>query len=393
MKLRKSTSIALYIGIPSILAIGALLLDYWNTIPPENDRFHGERAMLVVDRDYAPIAARIMAGARESIYLGILRIGGDGWPPAQTVNQLVWELIGAERRGVSVNVKLDRFITKPEYVRSNLYFYSLLSREGVDVSFSPEDQCLHSKFLVVDGNLSLVWAGNWGAGSLEEAHDLGVLVQSRRIAELLISYWKSMGSGPPPQRDIALPGTAEDALGKKKRIWGELQPMSKWAWAENIGCTLAEDRNYLAAVLALMGAAEAELLVGQFELDEYSEVGSVHSLVKALGDAAARGAKVKVVIDNEGPVEKGPEAVRRSVTLLSDTGIDMFVDGNARAMHSKFIVIDRRHSVIGSTNWTVGALDYSRELSLILDSAELAEQAASYWREVAGGEQADGKGE
>jgi len=47
-------------------------------------------------------------------------------------------------------------------------------------------------------------------------------------------------------------------------------------------------------------------------------------------------------------------------------------------------VIDRRLSFIGSHNLTDSALKYNRELSLLVDSHEVAEEILAYLEDLAG---------
>lgn len=389
MKLSPKAFVAAYLLVPMAVLAGARLLDVRRDARPSLDAPAGESAVLVVDQDYGPVAARIMAGARSSIHLGILRIGGDSWPPPafdgdrwpqrEPVNQLIWELVDAARRGVAVSVKLNQPGFTPLDQKSNLFVADLLRREGVQVVFSSRAETLHSKFLVVDNAFSLVGAGNWCLGSLARNNDLGVLVHSPRIAGALVAYWERIPVQAPEDNLVPLPAAVEGALGEKKKTWTELPPMRRWHWRRYASCRVAEDRNYLPQLLALIDGAVSSIYIGQSEINFAAEGDGMHRILQALRNAAARDVEVRVLMQDEMIGGWSKMTNTQTMELLHGWRIHAVLDPPGKTMHSKFLVVDRAHSVIGSTNWCPAAVDRGHELSLIIDSEELAADTIAYW--------------
>lgn len=392
MKATHKALLAAYLALPLSVIAGSCILDRVRGPLRSLDVPPSESAILVVDQDYGPVAARLMDGARSTICLGILRIGGDAWPPPafdgdrwprrEPVNRLIWGLIDAARRGVTVRVKLNQPGFTPLDQKSNLFVADLLRREGVHVCFDSEGEPLHSKFLVVDGAFSLVWAGNWCLSSLARINDLGVLVYSPRIAGELTAYWERIPVEEAPPNTVPLPPTVEGALGEKGDPWKRTPLGKRWPWTPYVSCRVAEDRAYLPQVLALIDGARSSLYIGQSEINFRAPGDGVHRILQALRGAAARGVAVHVLMQDEMISGWSKTTNGETMALLRGWGIDAVLDPPGKTMHSKFVVVDGRYSVIGSTNWTPGAVDFGHELSLIIDSEALARGTIAYWRSI-----------
>ncbi len=83
--------------------------------------------------------------------------------------------------------------------------------------------------------------------------------------------------------------------------------------------------------------------------------------------AKNRGVKVYVLIeDNEG--------VDKIYNLLRENGIDVKIDKRNITIHSKFMVIDKKIAIIGSHNLTKYAMERNREVSIVIESEEIAKK-------------------
>lgn len=89
-------------------------------------------------------------------------------------------------------------------------------------------------------------------------------------------------------------------------------------------------------------------------------------LTGAMLAAHQRGAKVRVVTDNDKAFDEGSD-VRR----LAAAGIPVRVDDSPYHMHHKFAIFDRRTLLTGSYNWTVGAAMNNQENMLVIDDRRL----------------------
>lgn len=103
------------------------------------------------------------------------------------------------------------------------------------------------------------------------------------------------------------------------------------------------------------------------------------ALVEDLLAARRRGVNVVIELEQDTLV-KGTvyEQNRRTATLLSEGGVKVRFDAPRTTTHVKALVIDRRFVYLGSHNLTQSALKYNNELSVMIDSPELAAEVGGY---------------
>ncbi|ACH40496.1 phospholipase D superfamily protein [Citrifermentans bemidjiense Bem] len=99
------------------------------------------------------------------------------------------------------------------------------------------------------------------------------------------------------------------------------------------------------------------------------------ALAAELIQAGKRGVEVTVILEGGKPVARENRAAARA---LSRGGVRVVIPGGRRVTHVKAVVIDGRYVMIGSHNLSHAALSRNRELSLLVDSPELAAQTAKY---------------
>ncbi|MBN1473659.1 MAG: hypothetical protein JW914_03505 [Syntrophaceae bacterium] len=98
-----------------------------------------------------------------------------------------------------------------------------------------------------------------------------------------------------------------------------------------------------------------------------------------LGSAVKRGVNVKIILENTGKKDDDLGAQnRKTKKLLEEQGIVVYLDSPKKTTHTKMIVIDQRLVILGSHNWTQSALKYNNEISLLVESPNLAREARDY---------------
>ena len=147
------------------------------------------------------------------------------------------------------------------------------------------------------------------------------------------------------------------------------------------GCsvTLLKNREYFPALAAAIDNAQKEILMSFFLFKtnghprNYSEV-----ILRHLIRAAGRGVKVVVILER-GDGSSDIDAQNQDTTVkLKRGGVGVYLDSPQNTTHTKLVVIDRRYTFVGSHNLTHSALKYNNELSVLLDSVPVAEEAADY---------------
>lgn len=151
------------------------------------------------------------------------------------------------------------------------------------------------------------------------------------------------------------------------------------------GCdvTLLKDGAYVPELLEGIRHARQEIALSIFFFKTGMTGTSQPELVlRHLLEAARRGVRVEAV------VESGPEGdtVSRdneeAAKRLRNGGIRVCMDAPERTTHAKLVVIDRRYLFVGSHNLTQSALKYNHEVSVRIDSPQLAEEAISYLKSL-----------
>jgi phosphatidylserine/phosphatidylglycerophosphate/cardiolipin synthase-like enzyme len=144
--------------------------------------------------------------------------------------------------------------------------------------------------------------------------------------------------------------------------------------------TLLQDHKYADALLAGIRNAKKEITGCYFLF----KVGSGHNnLAQKVADeliaAKKRGVDISLELE-QAASGKGTiyEQNRLAAKLLTDAGIKVRFDAPKITTHVKAMVIDRRYVYLGSHNLTQSALKYNNELSVLIDSAELAGEVTAY---------------
>ena len=158
---------------------------------------------------------------------------------------------------------------------------------------------------------------------------------------------------------------------------------------------ILEDKAYFDALLDKVNGAKSNILISMYIFKTTSkESSSANQIKKALVKAAKRGVHVKVLLELEGGRSSSLNKENRyTADGLMKGGVKVYFDSPGRRTHTKAIVIDGRYTFIGSHNLTTGALHYNNELSLMMDSAEVARETARYIEEIIGRAGNTGKGQ
>lgn len=144
--------------------------------------------------------------------------------------------------------------------------------------------------------------------------------------------------------------------------------------------TLLPDHKYVEALLSGIRGAKSEIS-GCFFLFKVSDSGNnlPMTIVRELVAAKKRGVAVAIELEQDaGGMRTVYEQNRRAANLLADAGIKVSFDTPKTTTHVKAMVIDRRYVYVGSHNLTHSALRYNNELSVMIDSPELAEETLTY---------------
>jgi phosphatidylserine/phosphatidylglycerophosphate/cardiolipin synthase-like enzyme len=161
-------------------------------------------------------------------------------------------------------------------------------------------------------------------------------------------------------------------------------PLSAPVYAADRGypgkVTLLQDHKYYDALISGIRKAKKDI-TGCFFLFKVSAKndGFPLKVVNELIVAKKRGVAITVELEQDSG-GKGTvyEQNRHAAALLSEAGIKVRFDAPKTTTHVKAMVIDGRYVFIGSHNLTQSALKHNNELSVMIDSPELAVEVTRY---------------
>lgn len=143
--------------------------------------------------------------------------------------------------------------------------------------------------------------------------------------------------------------------------------------------TILPDGSFYDRLRKAIQEAESEVAVCTFLFVSRGKPSNrADRIVAALLEAAERGVDVRVVLEQDGRDKELTEMNRKTGRILSERGVLVYYDDPDVRNHAKLAVIDGRMSFVGSHNITDSALRYNRELSLLIESPDVAGDILSY---------------
>ena len=159
-------------------------------------------------------------------------------------------------------------------------------------------------------------------------------------------------------------------------------PLSFGLPAEDV--QLVTDVQYFEVAKKLIHEAKYSIQVMMFEMGYYDKYPNTPSnlLIKELMNATKRGVKVEVILEVKEGEDRTAKRNRHTGKVLSEGGVEVIYDPLSKTTHAKFMVVDGRLTLLGSTNWTYYALTSNNEASVLIRSQELARAIIDYFNRV-----------
>lgn len=128
--------------------------------------------------------------AKKSIYIGVylFKITKNKSNPA---NILLEELIKSKKRGVYVNVLLERSNFNHQLNKSNRAVKKRLKKQRIKVNYDSPGKQSHQKLVVIDKRLTFIGSHNFSHSALKFNNELSVMIQSTKVAKDAIKFLKS----------------------------------------------------------------------------------------------------------------------------------------------------------------------------------------------------------
>jgi len=142
-------------------------------------------------------------------------------------------------------------------------------------------------------------------------------------------------------------------------------------------CTNIElivDNNYIRRSMQLIRSAKSEIILSTFKIqtgrNKRTEV--LRDMIQLLNDKLKDGVKVLLLLNwikNFKGVARTNEPVANALRAL---GADVRYLKDGRCCHSKLLLVDKSKFIIGSHNWSAASLQENYEMSLFINSVNMA---------------------
>jgi HKD family nuclease len=164
------------------------------------------------------------------------------------------------------------------------------------------------------------------------------------------------------------------------------------AYCYNAEVVNISGNKYFPAVKEALAKAKKSIYLVMFtiELSAEKQNSKANQLINTIIEAKNRGVDVEVVLDQnvdfvqrKYPSDweikiKSTNACKR----LKDAGIKVYYDDPVKYVHAKAVVIDKKTVILGSTNWTEAAFDRNIEVSVLIESKDLAQEILNYFKTI-----------
>ncbi|PZP31278.1 MAG: phospholipase [Roseateles depolymerans] len=332
-------------------------------------------------REPSRVWREMFDGAREEIAIAQFYVAGQS---GEVLDEQIAALEAAAARGVKIRFLLE---DKGQRLSDAATLERLRRIPGIDFRVLAYDKLssggiIHAKYFIVDRRAAFVGSQNFDWRALKHIHETGLrITDATVVAEVQAIFeqdWQAqalLAAGKPvtplPQAQAPFDITQKTFLLASPRTWN---PPGVGDSEEVLPRLLAQAQKEVR--VQLLDYAPLSFAAGRRPF--YAVIDN------AIRSAAARGVKVKLMVSNWNTEEPAiqhlkslallPEVEIRIVTLpQASSGFIPF----ARVIHSKTMVIDGELAWVGTSNWSGGYLDKSRNLEVVMRDKAMAERLAA----------------
>jgi phosphatidylserine/phosphatidylglycerophosphate/cardiolipin synthase-like enzyme len=335
-------------------------------------------------RESDVVWSEMFDSAREQIVIGQFYAGSKA---GSRFDAVIEHLEAAGRRGVHIRFLMEekgKPISDPATI-ARLQRIPHLEFRFLEYARLSDNGIIHAKYFVVDGKSAFLGSQNFDWRSFEHIHETGMRITEPVVAAQLQAVFESdwaaqallaQGQPAPPLHPAGVDANAA-APAHNPDAYLVASPYAR----DPAGVADSE-----AELVKLLGQAKREVEV---QLLDYAPLsyGPNHTrpyyavIDDALRAAVSRGVHVKLMVSHWN-TEAPAIAYLQSLAVLPgmDIRIVTLPEAHAgfipfaRVIHTKTMVIDDEVAWIGTSNWTGGYLDHSRNLELVLRNKAMAQR-------------------
>lgn len=335
-------------------------------------------------RDPAAVWCELFDHAKRDIAIGqFYAVNKAGTPFAKVVDCLT----AAGRRGVRIRFLLDQKGATPGLsdpaTLTQLKAIPNLELRIIDYAKMTGNGILHAKYMVVDASKAYIGSQNFDWRSFAHIHETGLAISDATIVGQTQAIFEQDWAA----QALSAQGKMVPRLNEKVVAADLGQPAFLLASPNAYNPAGVGDSE--TGLPALLAEARSEVRI---QLLDYAPLSYGENRTRpyyavidnALRAAAARGVKIKLMVSSwnaEAPalaylksLSVLPNIEIRIVTLPTmSSGFIPF----ARVIHTKTMVIDGQLGWVGTSNWSGGYMDRSRNLEVVMRNPKMAQRIAA----------------
>ncbi len=305
--------------------------------------------------------------------------------PGSVFEKVVQHLEAAGKRGVKIRFLLDQkgVGLSEKSTIDQLKAIPNLELRILDYSKLTGNGIIHAKYMVVDGTTAYVGSQNFDWRSFEHIHETGLRITDPKVTAQVQAIfnqdWRAQA--------ITTQGLKAPALNVKTETGDIHQNAFLLASPNQYNPSGVGDSETGLPALLADAKSEVRLQLLDYAPLSYGPKGTrpYYAVIdNAVRAAANRGVKIKLMVSNWNLEQPAlvylkslailPNGEIRGVTLpTAATGCIPF----ARVIHSKTMVIDNQIAWVGTSNWSGGYMDLSRNLEVVMRNEKMAQRLAA----------------
>jgi len=131
--------------------------------------------------------------------------------------------------------------------------------------------------------------------------------------------------------------------------------------------------DYVSKIIPFLNAVRDELrvVIYDWRLTGQDDVSALSLFNQAIFDAVGRGVRVRAIVSHES-----------TKALLQKHGVEAKVLPTEKCLHTKLLILDRFHIVVGSHNFTQSALGPNFEISACVYDANFLSEAKNFFNKI-----------
>lgn len=162
----------------------------------------------------------------------------------------------------------------------------------------------------------------------------------------------------------------------------KVEKMEEDALSDGIRVAILDDTKYFNFMQKILKKAKKRIYIIMFLMHfEEGDKGSTKRLLDEIVSARGKGLNIKIILDRgEKGCDYGSNIINKNAfDFLTENDIPVLPDKGDVKTHTKIVLIDDEHIIIGSHNWTAGSFFRYDDKSVYLQSKDMSEKLTEYF--------------